>query len=161
MMDAGCYAVHLLRTLAGAEPQVQSARAALRSPEVDRLLVADYRFPSGATGRTTASMWSRHVLSFSARVTTEAGELKIFNYLAPQAYHRLTVRTADGVRHERTPGPGTYSCQLRAFADAVLHGGPNLTPADDAVHTMRLIDDAYRAAGLTPRGTLQGGGPQD
>jgi hypothetical protein len=34
----------------------------------------------------------------------------------------------------------------------VVNGGPNLTPAADAVNNMRLIDDAYRAAGLEPRG---------
>ncbi len=32
LMDAGCYAVHLLRTLAGAEPVVRSAQAKLKSP---------------------------------------------------------------------------------------------------------------------------------
>jgi predicted dehydrogenase len=153
MMDAGCYAVHALRTLSRAEPEVVSAHATMRSPQVDRLMVAQYRFPSGATGRTTASMWSRHVLGISARVVAEKGELRILNYIAPQFYHRLTVRTADGTRHERVPGDPTYTYQLRAFADAVLRGGPNLTPADDSVRTMQLIDDVYRAAGLTPRGT--------
>jgi predicted dehydrogenase len=152
MMDAGCYAVHAMRTLAGAEPSVVSARAGLQSPQIDRLMVAEYRFGSGATGRTTASMWSRHVLGVSARVTGENGELRILNYLAPQLYHRLTIRTADGSRHEKVPGEATYTYQLRAFADAVLRGGPNLTPASDAVHTMRLIDDVYEAAGLRPRG---------
>jgi predicted dehydrogenase len=147
MMDAGCYAVHALRTLAGEEPVVTGARARLQKPEVDRSMVADYRFPSGATGRTTASMWSRHVLGISARVTGERGELRIFNYLMPQVFHRMTVNG----RSVRVPGGGTYTYQLQAFADAVLRGGPNLTPADDAVRTMGLIDDAYRAAGLSPR----------
>jgi predicted dehydrogenase len=153
MMDAGCYAVHAMRTLAGAEPEVTSARAALHSTQVDRLMIADYQFASGATGRTMASMWSRHVLGISARVAGEHGELRILNYIAPQLYHRLTVRTVDGTRHERLTGDTTYTYQLRAFAGAALRAGPNLTPADDAVHTMRLIDDVYQAAGLTPRGT--------
>ncbi|MCW2506330.1 MAG: binding oxidoreductase [Actinomycetia bacterium] len=156
MMDAGCYAVHAMRTLGvplgGGEPEVVSARAALRSPQVDRMLVADYRFPSGATARTRASMWSRHVLGVSARVVGEEGELRILNYLAPQVYHRLTVRTAAGTRRERIPGEATYTYQLRAFAGSVLRGEENLTPASDAVNTMGLIDAAYRAAGLDPRG---------
>ena len=159
MMDAGCYAVHLLRTLAGAEPEVVSARARLRSPQVDRYLTAGFsltgdRFADGATGQTTASMWSARVLGISGRVVGEAGEVRIFNYIAPQVFNRLTVRNAAGTRHERVPGEPTYTYQLRAFADAVLRGGPNLTPAADAVHTMGLIDDAYRAAGLKPRGTV-------
>jgi predicted dehydrogenase len=152
MMDAGCYAVHALRTLGGPEPEVVAARATLRSPQVDRAMVVDYRFPGGAIGRTTASMWSRHVLGVSARVAGERGELTIFNYLAPQIYHRLTIRTGGTTRHERVPGESTYSYQLRAFADAVGGADTNLTPAADAVPTMRLIDAAYTAAGLTPRG---------
>ena len=62
-----------------------------------------------------------------------------------------TVRTPAGVTRERVPGPSTYACQLRAFRAAVLDGGPVLTGAADAVPTMALIDDAYRAAGLQPR----------
>jgi predicted dehydrogenase len=152
MMDAGCYAVHALRTFGGAVPEVVSARATLRSPQVDRAMVAHYRFPGGATGRTTTSMWSRHLLSVSARVTGERGELRIFNYAAPQIYHRLTVRTGGWTRHERIAGDATYTYQLRAFAAAVGGADTNLTPAADAVTTMRLIDEVYTAAGLKPRG---------
>jgi hypothetical protein len=46
--------------------------------------------------------------------------------------------------------------QLRAFAEAVLHGGPVLTSAEDAVITMGLIDDVYRAAGMRIRGAGTG-----
>ena len=35
---------------------------------------------------------------------------------------------------------------------AVLHGGRVLTSADDAVVTMGLIDDVYRAADMPVRG---------
>lgn len=49
------------------------------------------------------------------------------------------------------PGETSYVGQLRGFAGAVA-GGVNLTPAADAVPTMRLIDAAYRKAGLKPRG---------
>ena len=159
MMDAGCYAVHFLRLLGGAthdggaEPRVTSARARLRSPEVDRYLSAEFEFPDGATGRATASMWSARLLSVSATVVGDAGLLRVRNYVLPQAYHRLTVRSGGRTRHERVPGEASYTHQLRAFAAAVLHGGPNLTPPADSVHTMSLIDDAYRAAGLHPRGT--------
>jgi predicted dehydrogenase len=96
-------------------------------------------------------MLSARLLSLSARVLCEAGELRVFNYLMPNAYHRLTVRSAAGRRRERVAGGATYTYQLRAFADAVLQGGPVLTDATDAVRTMSLIDDVYRAAGLEPR----------
>jgi predicted dehydrogenase len=151
-MDAGCYAVHFLRVLGASEPEVVSARAKLRSTQVDRYLTAGFRFADGATGQATASLWSARLLSVSARVVGEAGELRIFNYVAPQVYNRVTLRTKGKTRHERVAGEPTYTCQLRAFADAVLRGWPNLTPPADAVRTMSLIDNAYRAAGLRPRG---------
>ncbi|MFG2040139.1 Gfo/Idh/MocA family protein [Dactylosporangium sp. NPDC048998] len=152
MMDAGCYAAHALRTLGGAEPEVVEAGALLRSPQVDRAMTAEYRFPNGATGRTVASMWSRRLLSISATYTGSEGSLKIFNYLMPSAFHRLTLTRAGRTTHERVPGEATYTHQLRAFAAAVLDGGPNLTPPEDSVRTMELIDAVYRAAGLSPRG---------
>ena len=50
-MDAGCYPIHMVRHLAGSEPEVTAAQAWLRSPGVDRLMVADLRFADGVTGR--------------------------------------------------------------------------------------------------------------
>jgi predicted dehydrogenase len=151
MMDAGCYAVHAIRTMAGQEPEVVAARAKLKAPQVDRLMVTDYAFPRGATGRTTASLWSRTVLGLSAKVVGERGALRIFNFVAPQFYHRLSIDLDGRTSHERVPGETSYIHQLRGFASAVA-GGENLTPASDAVNTMRLIDESYRKAGLKPRG---------
>ena len=96
-------------------------------------------------------MWSRHLLGVSARVVGSAGELRVFNYLAPHIYHRLSVRTPGRRWHERVPGEATYTHQLRAFADAVRTGSAVLTGPEDAVRTMTVIDDIYRAAGLEPR----------
>jgi predicted dehydrogenase len=155
-MDAGCYAFHFLRLLgsaaAGAEPTVTGARARLRSPEVDRYLTAGFAFPDGTTGRATASMWSARLLDVSATVVGDEGRLRVLNYVVPQMYHRLTVRAGGRTHRERVPGEASYTHQLRAFVAAVRGAGPNLTPPDDAVHTMGLIDAAYRAAGLHPRG---------
>src|SRR5947209_15401088 len=49
LMDAGCYAVHMLRTLAGAEPEVVAAQAKVRAPGVDRVMRADVAFADGRT----------------------------------------------------------------------------------------------------------------
>jgi predicted dehydrogenase len=157
-MDAGCYAVHCLRTLGPGEPRVVAARARLHGDLVDRAMTALYRFDNGATGKTVASLWSSDVLGISCRVTGDRGSLSVFNFAAPQVFHRLTVRTAQRRWHERVPGEATYTHQLRAFADAALRGRPALTPASDAVATMSLIDDTYRAAGLPLRGTGGEGG---
>jgi predicted dehydrogenase len=152
LMDAGCYAVHMLRTLAAEEPEVASATAKLRFPGVDRYMQAEFRLPrQGATGRITTSMWSGSALRLSVRVEGETGSMHVINPLAPQLFNLLTVKSPSGSRRERVRGPSTYSFQLRAFAGAVLRGEPILTPPADSIANMRAIDDIYRAAGMEPR----------
>jgi predicted dehydrogenase len=151
LMDAGCYAVHQLRLVGMGEPDVTSARARLRSPGVDRAMQAELIFPSGATGRMVCSMWSRSLLHLSVRVSGEAGEMRVFNPLAPQTLHRLSVRTADSRRVEHFTRRSTYSFQLEAFRDAVAGQDTLLTAPADSVANMAVIDDIYRAAGLDPR----------
>jgi predicted dehydrogenase len=158
VMDVGCYTVHLLRTLAGEEPDVVRADVRERSPGVDRWLRAEMRFPSGVTGRVTASMLSGRVLDVSARVRGDRGELRVFNPYGPQYFSRTTVRSNGKKRTEpsgsREP---TYLFQLRAFMDAVQRGAPIPTGPADAVANMRVIDAVYRAAGLEPRQPTRSG----
>jgi predicted dehydrogenase len=151
-MDAGCYPLHMVRTLAGAEPDVVSARALVASPGVDRRMEAELRFPDGRTGRIVCSLFSRSLLRIGARVLGDAGEMRVFNPLAPHLHHRLTVNTRDGRRRERLKGDATYTCQLRAFRAAVRDGAPVPTDAASGVLNMRAIDSVYRAAGLPLRG---------
>lgn len=151
MMDAGCYAVSMLRALAGAEPEVVSASAKLSSPNVDRCMTADVAFEDGRTGRVQCSLFSVKLLDVSARVVGDRGEMRVLNPILPQLYSRLTVRTAEGRRVERVPGRSTYEHQLRNFAASALRGEPVLTSAPDAVKNMRVIDAIYGRAGLARR----------
>ena len=52
LMDVGCYPVSIVRFLAGAEPEVVSARVKEIRPGVDRFAETELRFPGGVTGRT-------------------------------------------------------------------------------------------------------------
>jgi predicted dehydrogenase len=151
MMDAGCYPVSIVRTLAGAEPTVVSARAKLRSPGVDRETEVELRFADGRTGRILTSMLGRHALRFSATVIGDDATMRVLNPVAPQYFHRITVRGPKGRRSERVKGGATYNYQLEAFRAAVREGGPNLWPPSESVANMQVIDDTYRAAGLEPR----------
>lgn len=151
-MDVGCYTIHLLRSLARAEPEVISASARERSPGVDRWLQAEMQFPGGASGRITSAMLSSRFLKLGAEVKGSKGVLRVLNPYAPQYFHRLSVRTKDGRQKQaRLPRGSTYLHQLRAFAGAVLRGEPIKTNTDDAIANMRVIDAAYRAAGMEPR----------
>ena len=150
-MDAGCYAVHMVRTFGGETPEVVSAQAKLRDPRVDRAMTAEVRFAGGHTGRVRCSMWSSRLLDLSAHVVGDCGELRVLNPVLPQIFHRLSVRSADGRRVERFGRRTSYAYQLDAFAAAVLRGEPVKTTPEDAVENMTVIDAIYRAAGLPLR----------
>ena len=150
-MDAGCYAVHMVRTFGGPTPEVISAQAKLRDPRVDRAMTAELRFPGGATGRVHCSMWSASLLQLSAKIVGDRGEVRVLNPVTPQLFHRLSVRSPSGNRVERLARRASYAYQLDAFAAAVLRGEPVKTPPEDAVQNMAVIDAIYRAAGLPVR----------
>jgi predicted dehydrogenase len=74
------------------------------------------------------------------------------DFIRPHWGHLVAVGNGSVLADERGAGDTSYAEQLRAFAGAVVTGAPVPTSAAHAVTTMRLIDDAYRAAGLLPRG---------
>jgi predicted dehydrogenase len=151
LMDAGCYPVHMVRTLAGAEPKVVRAAAKLRSPGVDRRMEGEFAFPDGRTGGILTSMWSSTLLRMRVVVRGTKATMRVFNPTAPHMFNRLSVSGPGGRRHERVAGGPTYDYQLEAFRAAVQEGAPTLTPPPESVANMRVIDDIYRAAGLEPR----------
>ncbi len=150
-MDAGCYAIHMARHLAGSEPEVVAARASFRSPGVDRAMQADLRFGPDTTGRVTCSMWSRRLLHVGFHVAGDDGELRVFNPVGPNVYHRLSLRGPGGRRVEHLSRRPTYEFQLEAFCRAVAGGEPPITDVADAIANMEVIDAVYRHAGLEPR----------
>ncbi len=154
-MDVGCYAINLLRFLAGEEPEVISAEARLIRPQVDRWMAASLRFPGGCTARMICALLSARLLRSGVVVRGTEGELRVTFPFLPHIFHRMTIRSRDGIRHERLQGESTYTYQLRAFVRAVHEGRPALTDAVDAIANMRVIDAVYEKAGLQPRGSNQ------
>jgi predicted dehydrogenase len=150
-MDAGCYAINFVRTATGEEPVVTSARTQLTRGGVDRSTSARLTFPSGASGAITTSLLGRHVLALSLQVTGTRGSLRFRNPLIPKLFGRLSVTVDGQQRIQPLAKTSTYAAQLRAFVDAVEHGAPFPTTAQDAVHNMAVIDAIYRAAGQEPR----------
>lgn len=153
-MDLGCYTLNILRYLAGAEPEVVSARARTLTPQVDRWMEAKLRFADGRTARMTCSLLSLVPLRLSVRVRGDQGELSVLNPILPHFFHRLTVRTAAGKRSERVAGEATYTSQLRAFVRAVRGEALMPTGPADAIANLRAIDAIYEKAGLKLRGIV-------
>ncbi len=148
LMDIGCYAVVMVRTFGGSTPEVVSAQAKLRGPELDRAMTAELRFASGHTGRVHCSMWPSDLPRYSGKVVGDRGELRLNPLIS---FQRFSVRSAEGKRVERFPVRATYAYQLEAFAAAVLRGEPVKTTPEDAIENMAVIDAIYRAAGLSLR----------
>jgi predicted dehydrogenase len=147
LMDTGCYAVHLLRHLAQSEPAVRSARAKWTSGGVDRWMTADLEFPTGAAARVTCALLAPSFLRINARIVGADGQIDVLNFVAPQFFHRLRVRTRAGKRTERVTGSPSYDYQLRAFVAAVRNGTAIPTGPADAIANMRVIESIYAAAG--------------
>ncbi len=155
LMDLGCYGLHVARTLApwtGGEPEPDAVRAGERAgaPGVDEWLDAELRFPSGATATVRCSM-VHPTRDMSLRIVGSEGEVTAPGFVEPNRDDRLLVRTPAGERTEHLGTRTSYTYQLEALVEALRHGSPVPTGADDAVATMTLIDRCYRLAGLPPR----------
>jgi len=153
-MDLGAYTVNMIRTFAGDEPTVVSARARESSPGVDRFMRAELAFANGSTARMTVSLCSLALLRLSCVVRCARGSIRIFNPIAPHVYHRVTVRGPDERAVHRLRGEPTYTGQLRAFVDSVRSGRSPVTDGPDGVRNMAVIDAIYEQAGLSPRGRV-------
>jgi predicted dehydrogenase len=160
MMDGGCYAIDCLRLLgAGDGHREPSVTGALADPvdsgavpeAADRSLAVRLAFPGGATGWFESSFTRDGAFLADLHVICEDGLVHLDNFIFPGRGRLTATRDGAMVADEEGAGESTYVYQLRAFAAAIASGEPVPTSAASALVTMRLIDDAYRAAGLAPR----------
>jgi predicted dehydrogenase len=149
-MDVGCYAIHQIRSVVGAEPTVESATAKLASPGVDRAMSASFTFADGPAGRMECALLDARAPIADLRITGDRGTVHVYFPTRPELAWISTRIDGRGSR-ERVRGESTFSYQLRAFCDAALRGAPVLTGPADSVATMRVIDAVYAAAGLAAR----------
>ncbi len=156
-MDLGCYSIQWARWAVGADPEVVSATADVPVAGIDATLTAELRWPNGVTGSVSSTMVAEGIEGMVAwlRVIGDRGTMMATNPLAPQfGGAAITVESEGGTRTIPADRSTTYSHQLIAFRDAIEHGTPFPTTADDGVATMAIIDACYRAAGLAPRPTF-------
>jgi predicted dehydrogenase len=164
LMDGGCYAIDCIRLLGPGEPEVTAALADPYEPvpgrgpdragaAADRAMAVRLAFPAGATAWFESAFTLDGKFQADVHVSCQHGHVWMHDFIRAQRGHLEAVGDGSVLADERGSEPSTYTGQLRAFAAAVADGGDVPTSAAHAVTTMRLIDDAYRAAGLLPRGT--------
>ena len=152
LMDLGCYPLHMVRTLAGAEPSVASAECRCERPGVDLSTHARLNFPDGVTASVMTSMAEGVTRRAQVHVDCTEGSLTYVNAVQPYPSHSIKVHLKDKTLKEQVPGETTYDHQLAHVMDVLAGRDTPQTGGADAVGNMRMIDAIYRAAGLAPRG---------
>ena len=163
LMDGGCYAIDCLRLLGPGEPDVTGALADpyLRVPGwgpdragavADRAMAVRLAFPDDATAWFESAFTLDGEFRADVHVSCEHGHVWVQDFIRAHGGYLVAIKNGSVLADERGSGDTTYTEQLRAFAAAIASGGDVPTSAEHAVVTMHLIDDAYRAAGLLPRG---------
>jgi predicted dehydrogenase len=154
LMDLGCYSLHAARMLgrfAGGEPRLVDARGAEREglPGVDEWVDAELVYPNGITATARCDMNGTRA-EMSCRVIGTEGEATTGNFILPHTDDSLYVKTREGERTEQLGTRSSYTYQLEAFIALVRQGAPMVTDSDDAVRTMEMVDQCYRAIGMEP-----------
>jgi predicted dehydrogenase len=154
LMDLGCYSLHAARMLgrfAGGEPRLVDARGAEREglPGVDEWVDAELVYPNGVVASARCNMDGPRI-QMSCRVIGTEGEATTGNFILPHTDDSLQITTKEGERTEHLGTRSSYTYQLEAFIALVRQGTPMITDSDDAVRTMELVDECYRAIGLEP-----------
>ncbi len=145
LMDLGCYPLHILRTLVGAEPQVLSAQGVFDNG-VDAAMSATLAFPGGVEAQISCSMIP-DAPGAVAVLEGDNGRLEIINFIAPQIGCRMTTTIGGETTVLPTEGATTYEAQLDHVLDVLAGRAAQITGGADAIANMAAIDAIYRAAG--------------
>jgi predicted dehydrogenase len=134
LADLGCYPVHWLRHLGGAEPSVTNASQVMLPEGIDRRSEARLTFPSGFVGDLITDMDPPHSERRAfVKVVGSKGSMTLINPIAPQYGHEL-ILIVDGVETRETfTRRATFAFQLDGVVDAVLSGTPVLTQGADII----------------------------
>ncbi len=153
MMDMGCYPISFLRAVTGIEPTVVDARAGLHGKKIDRWMKSTLYFSNACEAEVFVGMRAkRSLFGVSITISGECGKISILNFIKPEIYHRLVVKTDKMKRRETVYGKSTYGSQLEAFIAAARGGSDVITTTQNGVNNQRVIDAIYQKAGLPLRG---------
>ena len=109
-MDLGCYGLHALRTLIGAEPTIMAAQSRWERG-VDAATTARLRFAGGVEAELATSMDPAQPFTEILLEGTD-GNLRINGFVQPQRAGRLRLTVGGRCRERPVGGPSSYSAQL-------------------------------------------------
>jgi predicted dehydrogenase len=162
MMDLGCYPLHWVRTIMGSEPQVLSANcitagATNGGPQIDITTQVQLQFADGAIADIGTSMAEHLSRSPDTSLVLEGslGSIEVSGLITPQLGNSIKLITASSERQYSVPGRSTYYYQLQHVQDCLQGRTTALTGGNDAINTMRLLDQIYQQAGLLSRGSCR------
>jgi predicted dehydrogenase len=153
LMDAGCYCVNLLRMLLGEPVALIEAKAKCAAPEVDVAMEAALEFQGGTVGRLMAANdLPGEDFDIECLISAELGSARVSNLFLPHLGASMALHIEGARFVEAADSRPSYHFQAVNFAAVVRGRESSLTPADDAIANMTVIDTIYRGAGMRPRG---------
>jgi predicted dehydrogenase len=98
------------------------------------------------------------VTEMTFRIVGTLGEATASRFVRPDLDDRVLVVSQNGSRTEHLGTKSSYAFQLEALCNLIRNDVPMPTQSDDAVKTMRLVDESYRAIGFPTRTSTQTSG---
>ena len=150
--DVGLYCLNAARFITGEEPVEITARITQpkddpRFREVEDLCAFTLRFPSGVLA-SCSSGYSYHENRFLRLMGTEAaiGLDPAFSYdnLTMQVSRRAGM--SQSLDHRRWSPKNQFALEMDAYAAAIRAGHIPLTPGEEGLQDMRIIEAIYQAA---------------
>ena len=150
--DVGLYCLNAARFITGEEPVEITARTTRpkddpRFREVEDLCTFTLRFPSGVLA-SCSSGYSYHENRFLRLMATEAavGLDPAFSYdnLTMQVSRR--AGTSQSLEHRRWSPKNQFALEMDSYAQAIRADRLPLTPGEEGLQDMRVIEAIYQAA---------------
>ena len=150
--DVGLYCLNAARFITGEEPEEITARITQpkddgRFREVEDLCAFTLRFPSGVLASCNSG-YSYHENRFLRLMATEAtvGLDPAFSYdnLTMQISRRQGM--SNGLEQRRWAPKNQFALEMDAYAEAIRADRVPLTPGEEGLQDMRVIEAIYQAA---------------
>jgi predicted dehydrogenase len=156
MMDLGCYALHVVATVAdavGGKAELVQCEMGERTgrPGIDQWFTVESALPNGARAFLHGDMGHPDG-ELSLRAEGDGGHVIVKNFVKVNTDDRFVVQLdGEAERIEHLGTRSSYSYQIDALTAAVRFGSSFPTDAADAVVNLEQIDECYRMAGLPVR----------